>query len=103
MKTPSCSESSSDSLTMPRTARQYGFAHQDSLRVHVRNFMELDLADGASLPPGKLGFSALIDSWSERKQDEAASLIPTAYQGHIDSEIDESSIRLPRRSAPFSC
>jgi hypothetical protein len=59
------------------------------LRVHGRNFMELDLAPGALLPSGKPGYSALIDSWSERKQDEAASLISTAYQGHIDSEIND--------------
>jgi ribosomal protein S18 acetylase RimI-like enzyme len=76
-------------LMMLRTARQMSLPQQRSLRVHVRNFMELDLANGASLSPGKLGFSALIDSWSERKQDEAASLIATAYQGHIDSEIND--------------
>jgi ribosomal protein S18 acetylase RimI-like enzyme len=31
----------------------------------------------------------LFDNWSERKQDEAATLIATAYQGHIDSEIND--------------
>ena len=76
-------------LMMLRTARQMSLPQQRYLRVHVRNFMELDLANGAALPPGKLGFSALIDSWNERKQDEAASLIATAYQGHIDSEIND--------------
>jgi ribosomal protein S18 acetylase RimI-like enzyme len=30
-----------------------------------------------------------FDSWSERKQDEAATLIATSYQGHIDSEIND--------------
>jgi ribosomal protein S18 acetylase RimI-like enzyme len=31
----------------------------------------------------------LFDSWSERKQDEAATLISAAYRGHIDSEIND--------------
>jgi ribosomal protein S18 acetylase RimI-like enzyme len=31
----------------------------------------------------------LIDSWTERKQDESAALISVAYQGHIDSEIND--------------
>src|SRR5579862_7694717 len=65
-------------LMMLRTARQMTLPQQRYLRVHVRNFMELDLATGGKLPPGKPGFSALIDSWTERKQDEAASLIATA-------------------------
>jgi ribosomal protein S18 acetylase RimI-like enzyme len=59
------------------------------LRVHVRNFMELDLRSAALPQSGRPGYSALIDGWSERKQDEAASLIATAYQGHIDSEIND--------------
>jgi ribosomal protein S18 acetylase RimI-like enzyme len=74
---------------MLRTARQMTLPQQRYLRVHVRNFMELDLANGASLAPGKLGLPALIDGWTERKQDDAASLIATAYQGHIDSEIND--------------
>jgi ribosomal protein S18 acetylase RimI-like enzyme len=76
-------------LMMLRTARQMTLPQQPYLRVHVRNFMELDLAGGVLLPPGKLSPSALIDSWSERKQDEAASLIASAYQGHIDSQIND--------------
>jgi ribosomal protein S18 acetylase RimI-like enzyme len=30
-----------------------------------------------------------FDGWTERKQDEAATLIASAYQGHIDSEIND--------------
>ena len=76
-------------LMMLRTASQMALPQQRHLRVHGRNFMELDLRAGPLLPAGKPAFSALIDSWSERKQDEAAALIATAYQGHVDSEIND--------------
>jgi ribosomal protein S18 acetylase RimI-like enzyme len=76
-------------LMMLRTARQMMLPQLRYLRVHVRNFMELQLTGTAVLPGGKSGFSALIDSWSERRQDEAAALIAFAYQGHIDSEIND--------------
>jgi ribosomal protein S18 acetylase RimI-like enzyme len=33
--------------------------------------------------------SVLIDSWTERKQDDAGALIVSAYQGHIDSQIND--------------
>ena len=76
-------------LMMLRTGRQMTLPHQRYLRVHGRNFMELHLAAGALRPSPSPGFSALIDSWSERKQDEAAALIANAYQGHVDSEIND--------------
>ncbi len=76
-------------LMMLRTAAQMTLPEKRYLRVHVRNFMELDLASGMTLAQGKLRQPVLIDSWNERKQDEAASLIATAYQGHIDSEIND--------------
>jgi len=75
-------------LMMLRTARQMTLPQQRYLRVHVRNFMELELG-AARLPAVKPDCSALIDSWSERKQDEAAALIAIAYQGHIDSQIND--------------
>src|ERR1700693_1522458 len=39
-------------LMMRRTARQIPLPQQRYLRVHVRSFMELDLATGGKLPPG---------------------------------------------------
>ena len=30
-----------------------------------------------------------FDRWTERRQDEAAQLIASAYRGHIDSEIND--------------
>jgi ribosomal protein S18 acetylase RimI-like enzyme len=76
-------------LMMLRSARHMTLPQPAYLRPHLRNFMELDLAAGTQLGSGKHTFSALMDSWSERRQDEAASLIATAYKGHIDSEIND--------------
>jgi ribosomal protein S18 acetylase RimI-like enzyme len=59
------------------------------LRMHGRNFMQMDLALAVKLPQARSTHPAWIDSWNERKQDEAASLIVNAYQGHIDSQIND--------------
>jgi ribosomal protein S18 acetylase RimI-like enzyme len=59
------------------------------LRAHARNFMELDLAGVDRLPASRASQIAAIDNWTERKQDEAAGLIALAYQGHVDSEIND--------------
>jgi ribosomal protein S18 acetylase RimI-like enzyme len=59
------------------------------LKVHARNFLEIDLAKALALPPGPAARALTIDNWTERKQDEAAQLIATSYHGHIDSEIND--------------
>lgn len=51
--------------------------------------MEVDLAAASQLPQRKIAQSVLIDNWTERKQDDAAGLIVSAYQGHIDSQIND--------------
>ena len=43
----------------------------------------------ARLREGRPTQPVWFDSWSERKQDEAATLIATAYRGHVDSEIND--------------
>jgi ribosomal protein S18 acetylase RimI-like enzyme len=59
-----------------------------------RNFMmldfdrvERDLAPRKSLGP--IGSRVYIDKWSEHYQDPAAQLIAAAYQGHVDSLIND--------------
>jgi len=74
-------------LMMLRSARSMTLPQNRYLRTYGRNFMEVDLAMVARLPERKS--SLLIDGWSERKQDEAASLIASAYLGHVDSEIND--------------
>ncbi len=76
-------------LMMLRSARTMALPRREHLRTHVRNFMEVDLADTTRWPEGRALNPVLIDSWSERKQDDAAALIADAYRGHIDSEIND--------------
>jgi ribosomal protein S18 acetylase RimI-like enzyme len=76
-------------LMMLRTAARIPLPHWRYLKVFTRDFMELPLAGVESLPPGKAGRLVTFDNWTERKQDEAGTLIALAYQGHIDSQIND--------------
>lgn len=57
-------------------------------RSFERNFMLVDAAAGPKLPRRPLE-GILLDRWTERWQDETATLIASAYRGHIDSEIND--------------
>ena len=57
-------------------------------RSHLRNFMVVDAQAGKSLPPREPEH-VVLDQWTERWQEETAHLIPSAYRGHIDSEIND--------------
>jgi ribosomal protein S18 acetylase RimI-like enzyme len=57
-------------------------------RSFERNFMLVDAVVGSKLPRRQLD-GVLIDRWTERWQDETATLIASAYRGHIDSEIND--------------
>jgi ribosomal protein S18 acetylase RimI-like enzyme len=76
-------------LMMLRSGHEITLPQRRYVRAHLRNFMEVDLAAAAQLPPRKIAQSVLIDSWTERKQDDAGALIVSAYQGHIDSQIND--------------
>ncbi len=76
-------------LMMLRTGQAMPLPERRFARAHIRNFMEVDLDAAARLPARKPAHSILIDGWTERKQDEAGALIAGAYQGHIDSEIND--------------
>jgi ribosomal protein S18 acetylase RimI-like enzyme len=76
-------------LMMLRSGRLLALPHLRYLRAHGRNFMEIDMAAASRLSEGKTAHPVLIDSWSERRQDDAAALIANAYVGHVDSEIND--------------
>ena len=76
-------------LMMLRNAAHIPPSYRRHLRTHRRNFMELDLEAVEHLPLGKANSDIVVDSWTERKQDEAASLIANAYHGHVDSDIND--------------
>ncbi len=59
------------------------------LKVHPRNFMMADLAGAAGLPGGRAIHTHLFEPWTGRRQDEAARLIAAAYEGHVDSSIND--------------
>lgn len=76
-------------LMMLRTGMKMPLPYWRYLRVYNRNFMELDLRAASGLPAGPAAKWTLIDNWTEARQDDAGSLIANAYQGHIDSEIND--------------
>jgi ribosomal protein S18 acetylase RimI-like enzyme len=88
MKTPLIRRIESQ-LMMLRTGPKIALPHPKYVRTFVRNFMELDGQTVGRLSEKHPSQPVLFDSWSERKQDEAAALIASAYQGHIDSEIND--------------
>jgi ribosomal protein S18 acetylase RimI-like enzyme len=57
-------------------------------RVFERNFMRLDLRK-APLVESRIRKPIFIERWSDQYQDPAANLIAAAYQGHIDSQIND--------------
>lgn len=58
------------------------------LQAHPRQFMEVDLASAVQLPVRETP-DFLYQPWNERAQEEAAHLIPVAYRGHVDSQIND--------------
>jgi ribosomal protein S18 acetylase RimI-like enzyme len=88
MKTPLIRRIESQ-LMMLRTGPRIALPEQKYLRTFVRNFMEIDAASIQRLPQRHPTHAVWFDSWSERKQDEAATLIASAYLGHVDSEIND--------------
>jgi len=88
MKTPLIRRIESQ-LMMVRTGPAIALPEPKFVRSFLRNFMEIEAGEAARLPERHPSQPVWFDSWSERKQDEAATLIASAYQGHIDSEIND--------------
>jgi ribosomal protein S18 acetylase RimI-like enzyme len=59
------------------------------LRLFERLLMKLDV--NAPVPPGRASSTQRfrIDSWGDHHHDAAATVIPLAYSGHVDSQINE--------------
>ncbi len=74
-------------LLQPNHVR--GLPAPDFLSVFERRFMSYDAVGLASLKPRTAGLEVVFDQWTERRQEEAAELIASAYRGHIDSEIND--------------
>jgi ribosomal protein S18 acetylase RimI-like enzyme len=76
-------------LMMLRNNRTVALPDRAHLHVYVRAFMELELGAMGKLAERHPSYPSLIESWTERKQDDSAALIAAAYQGHVDAEIND--------------
>lgn len=63
--------------------------NSEALRIHQRNFMAANLAASPDLPPGPAAGTLRFVGWQPGMQEEAARVIAAAYDGHIDSEIND--------------
>ncbi|MEO8026590.1 MAG: GNAT family N-acetyltransferase [Bryobacteraceae bacterium] len=63
--------------------------NKDLSQSHPRHFMEADLEAMANLQPRRGIASLVFEPWAERRQDSAAQVIGAAYQGHVDSKIND--------------
>ncbi len=70
----------------PDTARALPGAR--FLKTFARDFMGMDLARISSLPQ-RIPRRISIERWGEHHQDATAHLIADAYQGHLDSQIND--------------
>src|SRR5580693_4954164 len=77
MKTPLIRRIESQ-LMMLRTGPAITLPEPKYVRTFVRNFMEIDTEAADRLPERHPSQAVWFDSWSERKQDEAAALIASA-------------------------
>ncbi len=62
--------------------------HPNWFRAYPRYFLEAALAPLAKLPPRET-LNLVISPWLEARQEETAQLIATAYEGHVDSHIND--------------
>jgi len=72
-------------LTHPRPTPP---AHATDLRLFERYFMVCDLRKQHRWPANDSSLLD-IDGWNERHQEEAATLVANAYEGHIDGHIND--------------
>jgi len=63
--------------------------YPEHLSLFRRNFMLADLRVVRELPLRDMGNLVRFDSWADYYQESAAVLIEEAYQGHVDSSIND--------------
>jgi ribosomal protein S18 acetylase RimI-like enzyme len=59
------------------------------LSRYPRCFMAVDTRKILEMPPGPAATRVILEEWTDRRQDAAARVIAAAYQGHIDSSIND--------------
>ncbi|MCZ2077311.1 MAG: GNAT family N-acetyltransferase [Bryobacteraceae bacterium] len=76
-------------LMMLHSPLEADLPHASFAGCYPRNFMVADLGAVGKFPVGKARQNIVLEPWSERFQEDAARVIASAYQGHIDSEIND--------------
>lgn len=59
------------------------------LRTFQRNFMMAGLGGIYGMPELRHHPDLMFEGWSESRQEEAAEVIAAAYEGHVDSQIND--------------
>lgn len=62
---------------------------REFLSIHTRNYMAIETSRLAALKPGPAANKIALEKWSEHRREEAAEVIAMAYEGHIDSAIND--------------
>jgi ribosomal protein S18 acetylase RimI-like enzyme len=76
-------------LMLERTPHE-ALPHAQYLSTFERNFMQVDLSRASIGRGRRSAWTRMhIESWSDRHYEAAARLITVAYQGHIDSRIND--------------
>ena len=75
-------------LMMLECAPERAVPYADCLSAFERNFMRIEL-HRAPLAEGRVRRPVYIDHWTDQHQEAAAHLIAAAYDGHVDSRIND--------------
>lgn len=76
-------------LMMLRSPLNLPLLRRAEMSLYGRSFMQAPLAGALALPQHATDREILYEQWSDRHQDGAAQVIAAAYQGHVDSQIND--------------
>jgi ribosomal protein S18 acetylase RimI-like enzyme len=76
-------------LMMIRTLDRGRLPEPRHLRMFPRLFLMADLSGVERLPVGRAANQFVFEPWQDKRQEESASIITSAYYGHIDSDIND--------------
>jgi len=82
-------------LMMLSGAARERMPFRDWVQPFRRNFMMADLKGLGELPAGRAAVGRQFELWQEREHEQGARLIARAYQGHVDSEINDQYRNVP--------
>ncbi|MFB3777450.1 MAG: GNAT family N-acetyltransferase [Bryobacteraceae bacterium] len=81
-------------LMLVRPLPRLSIPYERWLRVHPRNYMMVETRRVLGLKPAPAARTAQIETWSSRRQEEAAEVIAEAYQGHVDGQVNDQYLSL---------